>query len=78
MAITVKEKKIEGEKKTYYSVEITNTHTDALKRIVKRYNGINDPSQALDFIIKAAGKAHEGTSGISINGVKYIPANYSE
>ena len=77
MAITVKEKKLKDEKETY-DVEITNTHTDALKKIVERYRGINDPSQALDFIIKAAGKAHEGTDGITVNGVKYIPANYSQ
>ena len=77
MAITVKEKKTKDKKETY-SVEITNSHTDALKKIVERYNGIGNEAQALDFIIKAAGKAHEGTDGITVNGVKYIRGNYTK
>ena len=58
-------------------MEITNTHVDALKRIVEKYNGINNESQALDFIIKAAGKAKEGANGITVSGIRYIPSDYS-
>ena len=77
MAITIKKEKRENNEKETYKVEITNGHVDALENIVEKYKGIENEAQALDFIIKASGKTEEKTDGIVVNGIKYLPADYS-
>ena len=74
MAIKMEQKNKGG--KTVIETEITNSHIDAIKNIIRKYKNITNEAQALDFIIKSVGYDSKNADGVTINGITYSPDNY--
>lgn len=70
----MQEKNKEGE--TVIETEITNSHINAIKNIVRKYKNITNEAQALDFIIKSVGYDDKVADGVTVNGITYSPDDY--